>query len=150
MAKNVGLWIDHESALLVELNNGDETRKRMSSDVERHTRTHGGARRAHPGGVEVSSENKADRRRANQIKVWMREVISAVADADRIYILGPGEAKRELLREMEKRREVNDKVVGMDSATSMTDNQIAAKVRDYYSGTNKPRAVPEYRRPPGA
>ena len=149
MDRNVGLWIDHESALLVELDNGGETRRRLNSDVERHTRTHGGARRAHPGGVEVSSENKADRRRTNQIKGWMREVISAVADADRIYILGPGEAKRELLREMEKRKEVSGKVVGMDSATSMTDNQIAAKVREYYSGSNKP-SVPEYRRPPGA
>ncbi len=149
MDKNVGLWIDHESALLVELNNGDETRRRMNSDVERHTRAHGGARRAHPGGVEVASENKADRRRMNQIKGWMREVITAVADADRIYILGPGEAKRELLREMEKQKEVSGKVVGMDSATSMTDNQIAAKVREYYSRTNK-QVVPEYRRPPGA
>src|SRR5512138_3564842 len=79
MSKNVGLWIDHESAFLVELSNGDETRKRMNSDVERHTRAHGGARRAAPGGVEVASENKADRRRTNQIKGWMREVITAVA-----------------------------------------------------------------------
>lgn len=149
MNKNVGLWIDHESAFLVELSNGDETRRRMSSDVERHTRAHGGARSAHPGGVEVSSENKADRRRSNQIKSWMREVITAVADADRIYILGPGEAKRELLREMEKRKEIGGKVVGVDSATAMTDNQIAAKVREYYTGDNK-STVPEYRRPPGA
>jgi hypothetical protein len=149
MSKNVGLWIDHESAFLVELSNGDETRKRMNSDVERHTRAHGGARRAAPGGVEVASENKADRRRMNQIKGWMREVITAVADADRIYILGPGEAKRELLREMEKRKEMGGKIVGMDSATPMTDNQIAAKIREYYSDSNAP-TVPEYRRPPGA
>lgn len=144
MDRNVGVWIDHDKALIVQLQGSKEVRMQLASEVERHTRQHGGGRPATPFGV---SETRADRRRENQIKAWCREVMEAVADADRIYLLGPGEAKRDLLREMEKSRSMAGKIVGCDSADHMTENQVAAQVREYFRVQN--REVPEYRRPPG-
>ena len=147
MERNVGIWIDHERAFVVELRGKEEVRSHLASDVERHTRHHGGGRAKPFRGFFAPSEASADRRRSNQIKSWCREVMESVAQADRIYIIGPGEAKTELLHEMDKSKALSGKVVGVENADQMTENQVAAKVREFYLRETK--QVPSYRRPPG-
>ena len=140
MEKNVGLWIDHEKAFLVALAADNESRRRLANEVD-ETQP--------PGGMDFASDTKQTRRRANQLKSWYKEVMGAVSDADRIYLFGPGEAKRELLRAMEKDRAMAEKVVGMDSMGTLTENQMAAQVRKFYRRTDEP-TVPRYRRAPGS
>jgi hypothetical protein len=151
MEKNVGLWIDHEKAYLIELQNSEEVRRAsLTSDVERRVKHIGGGRAVQPyGGFDAPAEIRASRRRANQIKAWCREVIEAVAGADRIFILGPGEAKKELLTEMDKHNGLGKKVVAMETADQMTENQVAARVREFFLNEGKDN-IPSYRRPPGA
>ena len=140
MEKNVGLWIDHEKAFLVAIAEDAESRHRLSFEWDEVEP---------PGGMDYSSDTKQTRRRTNQLKSWYKEVMGAVSDADRIYIFGPGEAKRELLRAMEKQRALAEKVVGMDSIGTLTENQMAAQVRKFYRSTDE-TTVPRYRRAPGS
>lgn len=152
MAGNLGLWIDHGKAFLVELNGRGEVRRKLVSEVDPHTRYHGGSRSPKSAGaLEAAAESKAENRRANQLKNWYREVISAVSDtgAERILIIGPGEAKTELLVEIEKNKAMAKKVVGMESADQLTENQIAAMVRGYFNPDGEGK-VPGYRRAPGS
>jgi len=152
MAGNLGLWIDHGKAFLVEFNGKGEVRRKLVSEVEPHHRFHGGAHSAKGfGSLEAASESRAERRRANQLKTWYKEVLEAVSDSDpsRILIIGPGEAKTEFMHEVEKVGQLAKKVVGMESVDHLTENQIAAMVRKYFD-PEASNGVPPYRRPPGA
>ncbi len=140
MEKKIGLWIDHEKAFIVKLTGGKESRSVIFSDVEPRIRPHGG--------FEIISEKKVERRRKGHLRSWYREVIGAVSGADRIFIFGPGAAKMELLSEMDDFREVSNKVVGMEPADNMSENQVAAKVRVFFD--SEKASVPPYRRAPGA
>lgn len=153
MAGKIGLWIDHGKAVLVKLNkNGKgEERIKLVSDVEPKTRYHGGSRPPkNVGGFETAAENKAEHRRENQLKAWYREVESALlgAGGDLIVIMGPGMAKTEFMGEVEKNKPLAQKIVGVESTDKMTENQIAAAVREYFKPYSED-TVPAYRRAPG-
>ena len=51
------------------------------------------------------------------------EVIACIGDAETILIFGPGEAKRELKRRMD-RDKIGRRIVAMETADKMTEPQI--------------------------
>jgi hypothetical protein len=62
-------------------------------------------------------------------------VLSSIRDAESVLIFGPGEAKGELKKLME-RNNLHDRVAVMEPADKMTEGQIAAKARHYFSSRN--------------
>jgi len=56
---------------------------------------------------------------------------SELTQADSILILGPGEAKNELQKRLE-RAGLKDRLLAIESADKLTDRQIAAKVRERF------------------
>jgi hypothetical protein len=58
-------------------------------------------------------------------------VIACIRDAESILIFGPGEAKGELKKRLE-RNKLGGRIVGIETIDRMTDRQIAAKVRRYF------------------
>lgn len=65
------------------------------------------------------------------LKLYYDEVISFIRDAESILIFGPGEAKTELKKRLE-RHKLTGRIAGIEAADSMTDRQIAAKVRQFF------------------
>ena len=128
MNRNAGLWIDHKEAIIVFAATGadsaDET-KRMESGMEKHVRYSGGA------ASEGVAEDQRDRQYATHLDQYYDEVITQLNDAKSILIFGPGEAKGEFKKRLEHKG-LSERVVGVETTDKMTDNQIAAKVREYY------------------
>jgi hypothetical protein len=128
MNRNAGLWIDHKEAIIVfatsEADGAEET-KRMQSGMEKHVRYSG---RAASEGV---AEDQRDRKFASDLDLYYDEVIAQLKDATSILIFGPGEAKGEFKKRMEHKG-LGDAIVGVETTDKMTDNQIAAKVREHY------------------
>jgi hypothetical protein len=54
-----------------------------------------------------------------------------IRDAESILIFGHGEAKGELKKRLE-RNKLGGRIVGVETMDKMTNNQIAAKVRQYF------------------
>lgn len=130
MERKVGLWIDHRKAIIVSIKDDLEEIKSVTSDMEKHVRFSGGAEKD-------SEENQRDRRFTSHLNKYYDEVISLIRDVDSILILGPGEAKVEFKKRFESETHIGS-VVGIETADKMTDPQIAAKVRGYYSKKNAP------------
>jgi len=132
MKKEIGLWIDHREAVLVVLTDGMEEIRHIASSDEKHThyssRSHS---RTSEGFKEVTAEDQRDRKFGNQLNKYYDEVIAAVRDADTIQIFGPGEAKGELKKRIE-RDGLKAHILVVETADKMTDRQVAAKVRDYF------------------
>ena len=58
-------------------------------------------------------------------------VIACLGDAESILIFGPGEAKGELKKRLEKNK-LSGRIVVVETVDKMTDHQIAAKVRKHF------------------
>ena len=132
MKKKIGLWIDHREAVLVILTEGTEEILHITSSDEKHLRYSGRSHSRTPEGLkEVTAEDQRDRKFANELNKYYDEVIAAVRDADTIQIFGPGEAKGELKKRIE-RDGLKAHILVVETADKMTDRQIAAKVREHF------------------
>jgi stalled ribosome rescue protein Dom34 len=124
MKMNVGLWIDHKKAVIVIISEKGEETKLIESEMEKHVRFSGEAQKS-------TEEDISDRRYINQLNKYYDEVIDSVQLADSILVIGPGEAKTEFKKRLES-KEIIKHLINIETVDKMSDNQIAAKVRQYF------------------
>ncbi len=130
MAVYIGVWVDHEKAYIVRLVDGRVETKKVDSQVESHYHFSGGSRSKSPyGPQEVASEHKYEQRRSEHLKKYYQNVIHCCKDADSLLILGPGEAKGELHKQIELLKDLAPRIVGTETVDKMTEKQIVAKVK---------------------
>jgi hypothetical protein len=141
MKKYVGIWLDHREAFVVSFvqdqpfaGENQEIIERIESDIERRVRLSGGSRsRKTPyGPQEISVDSKQEDRFKLQLREYFKEILLLIRDADGILIFGPGEAKIELKKEIEKSKRFANRIKKIESADKMTKRQIAAKVRAFF------------------
>jgi len=141
MKKYVGIWLDHREAFVVYLSNNQpfsagnqEMIERIESDIERRVRLSGGSRsRKTPyGPQDISVDGKQEDRVKGQLRRYYQEIIKRISDADRILIFGPGEAKIELKKAIEKTTQLAGRIKKVESTDKMTIRQIAAKTKEFF------------------
>ena len=141
MKKYVGIWLDHREAFVISLvkdqpfaDGNQEMIERIESDIERRVKLSGGSRtRKTPyGPQEISVDSKQEDRFKLQMREYFKEILLRIIDADRILVFGPGEAKIELKKEIEKSKRFANIIKEIESADKMTKRQIAAKVRAFF------------------
>ena len=74
-----------------------------------------------------------DRKYTNNLVRYYDAIIGYIRDADSIQIFGPGEAKGELAKRLESKNP-RKRIVSIETTDNLTDPQIEAKVRQYFSG----------------
>jgi len=128
----IGLWIDHKEAIIVALTGGGVHTSHIAAGGGKNTRYAGRGHSRNPGGPkETKSEDGRDRKSDNTLNALYDEVVAAVRHAESIQIFGPGEAKGELEKRLD-RAGLNDLVVYVEPADKMSDREIAAKVRKHF------------------
>ena len=133
MKKEIGLWIDRREAILVILTDGEEEIRHIPASGEKYARYPGNSHARTPEGlIGVTVDDPRDRKYANQLNKYYDEVIAAVHGADSIQIFGPGEAKGELEKRIE-RNGLKANRPAIEATDKMTDPQISAKVREHFS-----------------
>ena len=131
--KCVGVWIDHRKALVASLTNAEPHIMHIDSHFEGYFRPQGGSRVPTPyGHNSICDEKKFQERRRQQLKFFYRNVIKEIEDADEILIMGGGEAKKELEREIYNHKNLSQKIVGVITADEMTEGQIIADMKKFY------------------
>jgi stalled ribosome rescue protein Dom34 len=132
MKREVGLWIDHRQAIIVTVADKGEEIKLVRSNVEKQIQRAAGSRSGGPFESQVVPSNGRQQRKFTaHLNTYYNEVISCIRDAESILIFGPGEAKGELKKRLE-REKLSGRIVGVETVDEMTDSQIAAKVRQYF------------------
>ena len=133
MKKEIGLWIDHQEAIVVIFSDGIEETRHIVSSSGRHIRYSGSSHSKTPQGLkEVTGEDQRDRKFTNTLNKFYDEIISNIRDADTIQIFGPGEAKGELEKRLEHEG-LKARILAVETMDKMTDRQISAKVRERFS-----------------
>jgi len=127
-----GLWIDHRKAVIVVVSDKGEETKVIESDVEKQPGRFAGIRSTTTyESQKVPADDSRERRFTGHLHDYYDEVIAAISDAESILIFGPGEAKGELKKRLE-RDNLGGRIVAMETVDKMTDRQIAMKVREYF------------------
>ena len=132
MKKTVGLWIDHRKAIILVLTDNGEEVKEISSGVEKQLRrsdTSSSNTQYEP--LQVPADDLKENRLTGHLNLYYDDVISFIRDANSILIFGPGEAKTELKKRLEKQK-LSGLIAGIETADRMTDREIAAKVRQHF------------------
>ncbi|MBU2493047.1 MAG: hypothetical protein KJ571_10525 [Bacteroidetes bacterium] len=124
MKTNVGLWIDQRNAIIVSLTKDEVKTDRINSNIENDALTDGATNKD-------SEDDIRDRRFTKYINIYYDEVIKFVREAESIFIFGPGDAKNELKKRLEKEIK-NRLIIDIETADNLTDNQIVAKVQKYF------------------
>ena len=129
----VGLWIDHRKAVIAVVSDKGEETKVVESNVEKQPGRFAGVRSTTSfESQKVQADDSREREFTGHLHGYYDEVIAAISDAESILIFGPGEAKGELKKRLErKKRDV--RIVAVETIDKMTDRQVAAKVREYFS-----------------
>jgi hypothetical protein len=124
MTREVGVWIDHRKAVIAIIAGKTEETRQVTSNMEKHVRYSGAPQ-------EDSPEDQRDRRFTGHLNKYYDQVIGSIRDADSILILGPGEAKIELVERL-GREALRGRIVGVETVDKMTDRQVAARVRQRF------------------
>jgi hypothetical protein len=133
MKIKVGLWMDHRKAVLVVVTDKGEETKLIISKVEKQRRRSGDSPLKGPyEALQVPADDSREKEFKGHLNIYYDAVIAGIRDAEAILIFGPGEAKGELKKRLE-RDKLGERIVGIETVDKMTDHQIVAKVRQYFT-----------------
>jgi hypothetical protein len=129
------MWVDHKKAVIVYLDGQAVSTRTIESKVGPHVRFSGGSRSSGSRVAQaVASEKKREEKYAHHLDQYYGEIIEVIGDAGALLILGPGEAKTELKKQIEKSKPHLRMQVCVEPADKLTDPQIVAKVRAHFAG----------------
>ncbi len=132
MNRHIGLWIDHQRAVIVFLTDkGDETNVILSEADKQPGRRDGERSTVPHEALQTMADDVRDRRFASKLNKYYDEVISGVHQAESLLVFGPGEAKGEFVKRLSQERPASRRV-DVEPADKMTYHQIAAKVREHF------------------
>jgi hypothetical protein len=123
MSHDVGVWIDHQKAVIVSIVAGQVTIRTLNSDVGPHPH--------YAGSQEGGGEKKYEERHNQDLDRYYDDVIGHLGKADAFLLFGPGEAKLQL-KERLGRSKVSSESIAVETTDKLTDPQIVAKVKEYY------------------
>ena len=134
MEKLYGLWVDHEKAIIVSLMDGSHQVIHVESDIEGHFRLKDNSQSISPSNLQGNTiESKMDSRYHNHLNIYFQHIIDLLKDAKHIIIFGPGEAKFELKKKIEKNKLFLNKISDIEATDKLTEPQIIAKVKKYFN-----------------
>jgi stalled ribosome rescue protein Dom34 len=127
-----GLWIDHREAVIVLVSEKGQETRRIKSHVEKQLRRSGRlSSRAAFEAQMVPADDFREREYMGHLANYYDEVISCLRGAEEILLFGPGEAKSELKKRIE-RDKLDLRITGFETSDKMTERQISQKVRRHY------------------
>lgn len=133
MKNKVGLWIDHRKALVITVTDqGVETHLTISRAEKQLRRTGSSPLKGRFDDFEAPADSTRKRAFMNHLNAYYDAVIASIGDADEILILGPGEAKNELRKRLQ-RNHLESRIADVKALDKMTDRQISARVQKYFA-----------------
>ena len=130
---SVGVWVDHREAVMVFISPQGEVIKKIKSDAEKHAGRIDGVRSTAPHeSQQVQADDSRQRSFTERLNHYYDAIIAYLHEVESILIVGPGEAKKELKRRIDLQKSPHD-IAAVETTDRMTERQIAAKVRAYFS-----------------
>ncbi len=134
MATQVGVWIDHQQAIMVLMTGAGQEIKKIEAGIEPSARPAGVRSKGKHAPNDFIPEDRQERKLIAERKQFFDEVIAGMRGATDVLILGPGEAKGEFNKHLTSKK-LRGVTVELETADKMTDRQLAAKVGQHFTKT---------------
>ncbi len=132
--KQIGIWLDKEKAILISLLEGKHKIKNIESDIIIKERIPGESKSFGRFGSQFfSKENKKKNRIKKQTTAYLKKIVLEIVNYDEIAVFGPAEMKIYLEKAILKNNKTKRKLLAVESADSMTENQLVALVKKFYN-----------------
>lgn len=133
MEKQTGIWLDKEQAIIINLSAGSHTIKYLESNITTRERFPGeGKKFGRFGSQFLSMESKKRNAVKNQSEEYLKNIISELKNTDKLVVFGPAEMKILLEKAILGNNLISDKLLAVEPADNMTENQLVAWVKGYY------------------
>ena len=121
-AKQLGIWMDHSTANIMELSNGKIVSKKLQSTP------------AFPDQVQNlrMDESLMHNKEQNELSDFYKKLSYEINDYSEVLLFGPTDAKTELFNVLKDNRRFEKTRITVQVADNMTDNQQQAFVKDFF------------------
>ena len=135
MKRQVGIWMNTDKAVLVDLLDGkEENVQTIKSEIEARPHNPGDNKpAARAGTILLDVDKKKTHRKNHQMHEYFEKVMDSIkSEANEIYIFGPANTKKHFEKEVRKSSKLNPQKLEVESADKMTQPQLIAKVKDHF------------------
>ena len=133
MKMQTGIWLDHEKATIITLVGKGYKLNIIESDIVTRERTDGETKTyGRFGDQSLSQEKHKERRIKEQTSKYLKNLLSEIKDVDELVLFGPANMKNEMEKQILHDKTLSSKLIAVESADSMTENQMVAWVRKFY------------------
>lgn len=116
--KNLGIWMDHSSAHVMEYTTDDIQTKIIEADSSP---------------LQSKGEESIHNKEQKSTNEYYKMIAEEIKNYDNVLIFGPTNAKAELNNILKGDNHFENINIEMQSSDKMTENQLHAFVRDYFS-----------------
>ena len=122
-AKNLGIWMDHASANLMEYPTDSIESKTIESKFTSEVKAQ----------ILNKGESHMHNKEQNQQSEYYKKLGEAILDYNEVILFGPTDAKFELLNVLKADHHFDKINIEIKQADKMSDNQQLAFVKEYFS-----------------
>jgi stalled ribosome rescue protein Dom34 len=117
--KNLGIWMDHSAAHLINLNGEEQTiNSKFDFDMQEEAIS--------------KSENLMHNKRQQMLASFYKKIAAEVLKYDHVLLFGPTNARVELYNYLDSDSHFNDIQIEVKATDKMTNNQKTAFVKKYF------------------
>lgn len=120
--KNMGIWMDHSVAHLMEIKNDEITTNNITSSFTHQEKEHSLSK----------NENLMHNKEQHLQGDYYNKIKDVAKNYDHIILFGPTTAKNELLNLMKADHHFENKKIESIQADKMTENQLHAFVKNHF------------------
>jgi DNA polymerase III delta subunit len=134
MKKNIGIWIDSKQAFIIKISTKNVSLKNIESNIDFRERVEGESKKyGRFGGQYITYEKNRENRRNEQTNIYFKNLLKEISHCDTVVLFGPSTMKNQFEKEIQKNMQMASKLVGVYNCDALTENQMIAWVKDYYT-----------------
>lgn len=119
--KNLGIWMDHSNAELIDLNTPKNDRT-IASNFTFDTKEEALSR----------SEDIMHNKEQQMHEAYYKKIAAAILNYDHVVLFGPTNAKKELHNYLKKDLHLKDTIIDVETLDKRTENEKHAFVKDHF------------------
>jgi stalled ribosome rescue protein Dom34 len=119
--KNLGIWLDHSNANLIDVNSSKNSQT-INSKFDFNTQEEALKR----------SENLMHNKRQQMHEAYYKEIADEILKYNHVLLFGPTDAKTELHNYLNQDLHFKDIKIDVESAENITDNEKDAFVKNHF------------------
>ena len=133
MTKKIGIWLDKRTAKIISIQERAHQMKTITSSVEEFRPRGGSGSKTKGGPQDVVQDSKYLEREKHQLKDYFNTILNELNEFESLVVFGPAETGQKFVDFLSSaRKDLHQKVQGVEKAEKMTENQLKAWVREYF------------------